>query len=534
MNFMVFGANKYAKDNFFRQNQVPSDIHPSLISSWQRSLKNNLDPFTNMAAPTVSWEAKDDIEFCLQTVAKPYFNYYKELLTMSEQAIGIANSEGVILHVDSQNRKVKNKMNLHNLLTYSLWNEESVGTNSFSIALAEKTNVFLEGNAFFSYSLHPYSSAVSPIFHPQTKDIIGVLFLVGYCKKLPLQSMGWLSATSQLIEAGLSKYVLGKNACASDSEKESHQKMYVSTGAKTSTLRVIGKAPAFLGALKLAEKAAKTDLNVLLTGETGTGKEVFSRTVHNNSSRAGGPFIAVNCGAIPRELIASELFGYAEGAFTGASRQGYPGRIEQANGGTLFLDEIGDAPYEVQVGLLRALEEGFVNRLGSVRPKPVNVRVLAATSRNLDALIQDGTFRKDLYYRLSGININIPPLRERKEDIPLLVDYYLDSVRKKTGRQFVFSADLIHLLLKQDWPGNIRELKNTVERLTGLTDDEVIDRELFLQLIPCKNTRKINLIETLREANGNVSRVAQKLGKSRLTIYRWMKEYGIKAERLKV
>jgi len=219
--------------------------------------------------------------------------------------------------------------------------------------------------------------------------------------------------------------------------------------------------PAFRKELRIASISSQFDANVLILGETGTGKEVLARTIHEQSPRRNGPFIAVNAGAIPRELIASELFGYVEGAFTGSKKGGSIGKFEAANGGTLFLDEIGEMPLELQVSLLRVLEERKVVRIGDYKERPVNVRVIAATNRNLkEEIAYQGSFRSDLYYRLNVFTIHVPPLRQRIEDIPYLSIQFLHQFHQYYGKgPLELSDSALQMLQSYHWPGNIRELK---------------------------------------------------------------------------
>jgi len=227
---------------------------------------------------------------------------------------------------------------------------------------------------------------------------------------------------------------------------------------------IVGTSPALKAALSRVIKVAATDSTVLITGETGTGKELVARAIHRRSDRASRAFVSVNCAAIPRDLIASELFGHEKGAFTGATQQRL-GRFELANGGTLFLDEVGELPPETQIALLRVLQEHEFERVGGSRPIRTDVRVIAATNRDLQAAISAGSFRSDLFYRLHVFPIEIPPLRERKEDILLLVEYFIDRYARKAGKH-ITTADkkTLRLLESYPWPGNIRELQNVIER----------------------------------------------------------------------
>jgi formate hydrogenlyase transcriptional activator len=227
---------------------------------------------------------------------------------------------------------------------------------------------------------------------------------------------------------------------------------------------IVGTSPALQAMLSRAIKVAATDSTVLITGETGTGKELVARAIHRRSDRSSRAFVSVNCAAIPRDLIASELFGHEKGAFTGATQQRL-GRFELANGGSIFLDEVGELPVETQIALLRVLQEHEFERVGSSRRIRADVRVIAATNRDLQAAISAGSFRSDLFYRLHVFPIEIPPLRQRKEDIPLLVEYFLDRYARKAGKNITtVDKKTLRLLGSYPWPGNIRELQNVIER----------------------------------------------------------------------
>jgi len=227
---------------------------------------------------------------------------------------------------------------------------------------------------------------------------------------------------------------------------------------------IIGTSSAIKKVLSLASKVAPTDATVMVTGETGTGKELVARAIHRGARRSSRPFISVNCAAIPRDLIASELFGHEKGAFTGAFQRRL-GRFELADGGTIFLDEVGELPVETQIALLRVLQEHEFERVGGTRAIQTNVRVIAATNRNLQAAIAAGNFRSDLFYRLNVFPIEMPPLRERREDIPALVEYFIDHFAKKLGKRIdCVSSKTVEHFQSYPWPGNIRELQNVIER----------------------------------------------------------------------
>jgi len=313
---------------------------------------------------------------------------------------------------------------------------------------------------------------------------------------------------------------------------------------------IVGSAPEIRRVCAQVERVAVTDSTVLILGETGTGKELVARAIHSRSKRANSAFVTVNCAAIPQSLIASELFGHEKGAFTGALQQRV-GRFESAQGGTLFLDEIGELPLETQVSLLRVLQEREINRVGAQRALPVNVRILAATNRDLNAAVAQGSFRVDLFYRLNVIPIQLPPLRDRSSDIPLLVEYLVERYAQKSGKRIGrISRDTLELFQGYSWPGNVRELQNVIERAVILSDDETfsVDPSWLAAEAPKVSTRTTalttdiagrerSMIESaLREANGRVAGAngaAAALGVPRQTLESKMKKLGISPHRFK-
>lgn len=313
--------------------------------------------------------------------------------------------------------------------------------------------------------------------------------------------------------------------------------------AKYSFDSIIGKSRRLLKTKQLARRAALTDSNVLLIGESGTGKELFAHAIHNASNRRFGPFVKVNCAAIPAELLESELFGYEEGAFTGAKRGGKIGKFELADGGTIFLDEIGDMPLSMQAKLLRVIQEKEVERIGGNGSKRVNVRIIAATNKNLEEMVENDEYREDLYYRLNVFTINIPALRERPEDIPLLSNYFLNELCQKYHKKIEkISEGVLKYLVKYNWPGNVRELANTIEWCINMIDKEetieikhipkrIIDVNYIDDVKNLKETleeaEREAIIESLRVSGGNKSKAAKLLGIGRTTLYEKLEKYNI-------
>lgn len=283
----------------------------------------------------------------------------------------------------------------------------------------------------------------------------------------------------------------------------------------------------------MAARVAKVDVTVLITGKSGVGKDVITHLIHRESTRAGGPLIKINCGALPRDLLESELFGYEAGAFTGAQRQGKSGLIELAHKGTLFLDEIGDMPLDLQVKLLHVLQDRVIVRLGGTRSTSVDVRIIAATNRDLKAMVEERTFRDDLFYRLNVVPIFVPPLAERKDDIPPLIQHFMDEFNAKYELRRVVSEQSIALLLAYDWPGNVRELRNVVERLVVTSQDDVIEPEFLDGVLPAEAFRtersdfrgrverfERRLIEDAMREHGSTRDVAKALGLSQSSVVR--------------
>lgn len=303
--------------------------------------------------------------------------------------------------------------------------------------------------------------------------------------------------------------------------------------------------------IHLAQTAARTEANVLIEGESGTGKELIAQAIHNYSHRSKGPFVVIDCSAIPRDLVESELFGYVDGAFTGARKGGRLGKFELSNGGTVFLDEIGEMPMEMQAKLLRVIQSRMISRVGGDETIPVDFRIIAATNRNLEEEVKNGSFRLDLYYRLNVIHLTLPPLRERLEDIPLLVNLFIEkAARRSDGRIPDISPEAMRMLQSYSWPGNVRELENVIERAALLAKERIEPTHLPKRLMDSQQNDIIHppqgrsmtmlmetnplhfaehqlILNTLQEANGNKSEAAKQLGISRSALYDKMRRYNI-------
>ena len=306
---------------------------------------------------------------------------------------------------------------------------------------------------------------------------------------------------------------------------------------------IIGETPPMLAAKKLARKAARTDSTLLITGESGTGKEVFAQAVHNRSMRREGPFVKVNCAAIPENLLESELFGFMDGSFTGAMRGGKPGKFELAEGGTIFLDEIGDMSLAMQAKLLTVIQEKEVERIGGTKLIALNVRITAATNKDLRRMVREGRFREDLFYRLKVLEISLPALKERMEDIPMIVGYLIKKINQRIGSdiQGVTPASM-KCMMDYHWPGNVRELENMIEQAINLSEEAFIDLTGLLKAPregwcvadadeervgrnfqeSVSDTEKELILDALARADGNKAKAARLLNMQRSVLYKKM------------
>lgn len=304
---------------------------------------------------------------------------------------------------------------------------------------------------------------------------------------------------------------------------------------------IIGKNKKMRNVYEFIKNVSKSDVNVLIEGQSGTGKELVSKAIHHNSKRSKEPFIAINCSAIPDHLLESELFGHVRGAFTGAVET-QKGVFEQADGGTLLLDEIAEMPYNLQAKLLRVLENWEIKPLGSDKIKSVNVRLISATNQNIKEFIKQKKFREDLFYRIATVAITLPPLNERRDDIPLLVNYYLGKNAVKLNRKLSIAPEALDILIKADWKGNVRELENVLERAIISSEKDILDAKDFKFLaisdesesilsdydnMNLKDVERFYIKKVLEENNWNKLKVSQILGIDRKTLYKKIKEYNM-------
>lgn len=313
---------------------------------------------------------------------------------------------------------------------------------------------------------------------------------------------------------------------------------YIGAQAKFNFNDLIGNNTQLRESIRIAKIAAQSNSNVLIIGETGTGKEMIAQAIHYEGNRKSGPFVTINCGAIPRDLAESEFFGYEPGSFTGADRKGRSGKFELANGGTIFLDEIEELPINLQIKLLRFIQERQITRIGGIKQIPVNVRIIAASNKDLQKEIQLGRFRKDLYHRINVIKINLPNLKNRKEDIPSLIEHLTKKLSLKLEKKSpAIDPSFIQSLLNYDFPGNVRELENIIERILNICDDKILTiKHIPKEIINDQNQTNYSLIEDskrhqissiLLQTDWNISKAAHRLQLSRPTLYRYIKKWNL-------
>jgi len=303
--------------------------------------------------------------------------------------------------------------------------------------------------------------------------------------------------------------------------------------------KIIGKDRDFFKTIQYAKKISNSKSTILILGESGTGKELFAQSIHNFSGRNDGAFVALNCAAIPKQLIEAELFGYEDGAYTGAKKGGNIGKFELAHGGTIMLDEIGEMPLDMQTKLLRVLQEGIITKIGSQKPIPVDVRIIAATNKDLRDEVKKGRFRKDLFYRLNVLPLYIPPLRERKSDIPLLIEYFMENLSNKLNKEVIeISKEYVNIMLNYNWPGNIRELENVIELIintesmpveyfNNVESNDNIQNIIYGEALDLESVEKEHIKRVLKIFNNNITHSAKALDIRRNTLYNKIKKYDI-------
>jgi len=478
-------------------------------------------------------ELEDELEKSRELIiaAIPFMDQLYKFVKGSDFFIILTDAQGCILNIVGDEGILDDAFNFK-MIPGAYMDDDSIGTNAMGIVVNEKIPVQIFGDDHYIKAYHKWTCSAAPIMDP-SGNLLGVIDLTGYSAGVHKHTLGMVVAAAFSIERIIAESAVRK-------KRKMHD--HISEGkAVYSFDKIISEDPKFLETIEYAKKISKSRSTVLITGETGTGKEVFAQAIHNNSDRAGMSFVAVNCGAIPKNLIESELFGYEEGAFTGAKRGGNEGKFQSADGGTIFLDEIGEMPMDMQVRLLRVIEEGVVTRVGGIKQIPVDVRIIAATNRELAEAVESGKFRKDLFYRLNVLPIYLIPLRDRKGDVALLLDYYMNKISKKLNKsKIIFDENELARMTNYSWPGNIRELQNVVEMVlnTGKLPGEIFGLQSEVQYAAknadseigydLQDIEKGYIIKALNECDYNITRTAKKLGIARNTLYKKIKDYSIK------
>ncbi|MEC1685643.1 sigma-54-dependent Fis family transcriptional regulator [Bacillus mojavensis] len=579
-------------------------IRKRIAESWHRCRKAEVNPYLEKG-PKVLQQTELDQQsnkhsFFLST-AMPYLEKLLPAIKEMEMMALLIDADGVVLALDGHRRALHEAKRI-NFIEGACWTETAVGTNAIGTALHISEPVVIQGSEHYSVASHHWNCSAAPI-HYEDGSLAGVIDISCPAAHTPLNMLGIataiayaaereLAAKSREIELELlsrfadrassrvpivlcnaKQHIIGASLPIQTSIPDWQGRhlyelkergftiekavtmgdggtcFYLSEQKKKTAFRfngVLGQSKQSQAMLISLERAAAADATVCLSGETGTGKEVAARALHENSDRKHGPFVAVNCGAIPSDLIESELFGYAEGAFTGAKRNGYKGAFQKANHGTLFLDEIGEISHSMQVALLRVLQERKITPVGGTKEIPVDIRVIAATHCDLRELAESGKIREDLFYRLHVYPIQLPPLRNRLEDIEDLFAYYT----QKNGWPGELPHAFLDVLKQWKWPGNIRELFNVFERLSirfpdGRLSDEPLSLLLEASGLPIgpvkekrAETKALNLreqiqkdilINALETAKGNVSQAAKISGIPRSTFYKRLKKFNMTA-----
>lgn len=593
------------KDFMEKENKQILDQVPSVISSsWTRCKDNGVDyrkVIDDNTLPAKRLKELLEREEDLLRIGKKVLEYIYPYLKNRNFILVLTDKEGHVLSVLGDPPFMSKAQKIY-LSPGSNWSEQSKGTNAVGTVMFEKYPLTVLGWEHYAKPAHFLNCWAAPIFDAD-QNFAGVLNISGEAGTYAQEILNIAQQGAKMIEKILKMMQLEKEFYSSRVNFEStaqnvHDIMSNAENLKNDNItslykfiknehlskieldhlrdyilftrnwfipinynpevestkkeilseenQWIGRSEKIIQVFKTASKAALTNSSVIIQGETGTGKEIVAKFIHKKGKHSNEHFIPINCAAIPHTLIESELFGYADGAFTGARRGGAAGKFEEAHNGTLFLDEVGDMPLNVQAALLRVLQEKHVCRIGESRLRKVNIRIIAATNKDLKELVEEKTFRMDLYYRLNVIAINVPPLRERVEDIWDLVPFFIEKHSKLLNKSNIsLSHQVYKYFLSYSWPGNIRQLENCIESMIALSDGQhLTENELpdelksdfpDLQKKPRSlissnqnDSERSTIMQTLGQMKGNATKTSQMLGISRATLYRKMKKHGIK------
>ena len=427
-----------------------SFVRPEIYSSWQRSKEFSIEydkpvRFKKLDDKSTKKLIKDNSLFI--QIARKHLTKIYDVIKPTGYYIFISDSRGYLLDIIMDEETRSNFERDPSLVIGASRNERYAGTNAIGTCLYEKKPMVFWGEEHYNLVHKRYTCSGAPVMGPDG-SIIGAVSITGMKERYNEHTLAIVISVCAAIEDDLRK-----------NDRKNHDNNTIYTFEN-----IVGECEKMKEVKSLARQVAGLDTPVLLWGESGTGKEVFAQAIHNESSRSSEPFIGINCGAIPRELIESELFGYDGGSFTGARKEGGIGKLEAANGGTLFLDEVESMPLDVQIKLLRVLSTFRVTRVGSNKEIPIDIRIISATKKDLYIESEQGRFREDLYYRINTITLRIPPLRNRDGDIRMLADYYISKVKDSIGiTELTIPESFYEMLDRYEWKGNVRELRNIIE-----------------------------------------------------------------------
>ncbi|MFZ2223498.1 MAG: sigma-54-dependent Fis family transcriptional regulator [Candidatus Deferrimicrobium sp.] len=534
-------------------------VQSRIIESWQRCDREGLNPYErNIPVPVESSQFNKRLEENLEIVElyQFYIRRFSGLLERLGACSFVCDTDGYILSRAGYG-KVLHFFDNISISEGSSCCEKVIGTNAPSLALITREPVVVTADEHYTKTYHPAFCAASPILD-ENRNLLGCVDITKFfdpniSEELRKHLLNLAISLSDMIrnEVFLARLTKSPPVYRSAWGVPPRDFRDPSNGAtpddrlRTSFGHIVGSAPPLAKAVATARTYGRREGNILILGETGTGKELFAQAIHDEDRRVNGPFVTVNCAAIPLELAESELFGYERGAFTGARTEGHPGKFEMAHNGTIFLDEINSMPLPIQAKILRVVETKRVTRINGKREIPVDFRIIAASNRVLADEVAAGTFRKDLFYRLNVLPLRVPALREMREDIPALLDAFFQACAEEHGVcRKRLSPEALRRLVAYDWPGNVRELKNCAEYLCFTVEtEEVAEGDLPPEIVARRtdasepaapeeprnlgSLERMFLIETMRGFHGNAVEAAKTLGISRSTLYRKLKKHGI-------
>jgi len=516
-------------------------INNLIKESWQRSRINKIDYETQSIHEGDGEKRKLLIEknHFLIDIVRPYMDDLYNIISETNFMITLLEQEGFV--IDTLVHPTIAKISDLWLINYK---EDRIGTNAMGTCLYLNKPVLTFGEEHCYKKLHKFTTSAAPI-HDVNGDVIGCIGITGFADDASVHTLGMAIATAYAVEnkIRLQQYKNGLSVKNSNILKDS---LLVKTQLYSFD-DINGESVLIKDAIEISKIASKGNSNVLILGESGTGKELFAQSIHRNSPRKDKPFIDINCGALPASLAESELFGYEGGSYTGSKKEGHPGKFELADGGTIFLDEIGELPLLTQASLLRVIQERKVLRIGSSQKKDIDVLIIAATNKDLFEAVKNNTFRKDLFYRLNVFTINLPPLMEHKEDIPILVNNLIGRYNQMFSLRIKgVSDEVMNIFMRYNWPGNIRELENIIQRAVQISKHDMIqtkDLPIYLtskfDLNKIESNSNISLIDAqesstilnvLKKAKGNAKQASEILGISRATLYRKLSKLGYKID----